>query len=223
LDDEAGRPSRTELRAALLGALSHELRTPLTSLGMLLDLARRQAAQTGEARLDADLLRVFELSLRELQRLADGIQEISRIERGIWQLQPQPAALREVVERLRAVLPESVQLTVTEEAPAAPSGRWDVGRLAEALADLAVAANRLGAGTGAVALEVRPGRSRGSVEFRLRSGEPVGENLPFGTDAGFRYFRALSVIAIMGGTVVARRTSGYVEIAADIPGGGEGT
>lgn len=220
MDEAKGRPSGSELRAALLGALSHELRTPLTSLGMLLDLARRQAAQGGEARLDADLLRVFELSLRELQRLADGVQEISRIERGIWQLRPQQATLRELVERARASLPPNLALAVSDEGLDRP-GRWDTERLAEALADLAAAANRLGAGTGSVTLEVRPKQPESGVEFRLLSGKSGGEALALGTDAGFRYYRALSVISLMGGSVVARRASGYVEIAVDIPGGGE--
>ncbi|GBD24396.1 hypothetical protein HRbin29_02074 [bacterium HR29] len=222
MDEAKGRPSESELRAALLGALSHELRTPLTSLGMLLDLARRQAAQGGEARLDNDLLRVFELSLRELQRIADGVQEISRIERGIWQLRPEPSTIRSLIERTREALPANVTLAILDEGLDRP-GRWDTERLAEALADLAVAANRLGAGTGTVTLEIRQRESGGRVEFRLRSGEPAGEPIPLGTDAGFRYYRALSVIALMGGNVVARRTSGYVEIAAEVPEEGEGS
>ncbi len=221
MDEAKGRPSGSELRAALLGALSHELRTPLTSLGMLLDLARRQAAQGGEARLDADLLRVFELSLRELQRLADGVQEISRIERGIWQLRPEATTIRRLVERTREILPTNLTIVIDDDEGLDRPGRWDIERLAEALADLAAAANRLGAGTGSVTLEVRPKQPAGGAEFRLLSGKPGSEALALGTDAGFRYYRALSVISLMGGSVVARRASGYVEIAVDIPGGGE--
>lgn len=217
MDDEKGRPSGSELRASLLGALAHELRTPLTSLGMLLDLARRQASETGRAELDAELLRMFELSLRELQRLADGVQEVSRIERGMWQLQPREVTLGEIVERIRALASTNVQLVTDEEGLSVPV-TLDVERAAEALADFAITANRLGAGSGSVALDAKAGTN--AVVLRLRSGEPAGPPLAFGTDAGFRYYRALSVIVLMGGSVEAQRNNRYVEIAVRLPTGG---
>lgn len=218
MNEEKGRPLDTELRAALLGALSHELRTPLTSLGMLLDLARRQAEREGQATLDPELLRMFELSLRDLQRLADGVQEVSRIERGLWRVRPEPTTVAAVLEQAGAATP-NVRLESSGDTGTAV--RWDPQRVAGALADLAVTANRLGAGSGAVLVDVR--RVPSGVAIRLRSGDRMGEPLAFGTDAGFRYFRATFLLSLMGGAVVAERTDGYVQIEVELPAGGEGS
>ncbi len=65
-------------RREALGAFSHDIRTPLTSIRMILDLAERDEA-SGAIVLDGELTTMLSGSLRELESLADGLHDVSRI------------------------------------------------------------------------------------------------------------------------------------------------
>jgi signal transduction histidine kinase len=78
------------MKTEFIGTVSHELRTPLTSikgsLGLLLD---------GSVQLDpeiAELLQVSKRNVDRLVRLVNDILDLSKIEAGNLELQPQPIA-----------------------------------------------------------------------------------------------------------------------------------
>ncbi len=217
--EDATRP-RDELRAALLAAFAHELRTPITSLGMVLGIARRTAADPeSKVELDAELQRVFQLALRELQQLADDIQEVSRIERGIWQVSREPASLGAVLAAVREALAGELAVELPVTFPDV-TGPWDGERLVRALADLARTADRLGAAAGGVRIAVA--LAGGEVRLTIASGDPTGPLRPIGNEGGFRYERARFVIREIGGNVEGRRAAGYGETIVSLPVAGGG-
>lgn len=212
--DDATRP-RDELRAALLAAFAHELRTPITSLGMVLGIARRTAPDPEvRVELDAELQRVFQLALRELQQLADDIQEVSRIERGVWQLSRERVTLSSVLAGARELLEGEIALELPTTFPDV-AGRWDRERPARALADLARTADRLGAAAGSVRVAVA--LADDEVQLTLASGDPTSPPRPIGNEGGFRYERARFVIREIGGNVEGRRAAGYGEAIVALP------
>ena len=212
--DDATRP-RDELRAALLAAFAHELRTPITSLGMVLGIARRTAPDPEvKVELDAELQRVFQLALRELQQLADDIQEVSRIERGVWQLSRERVTLSSVLAGARELLRGEIALELPTTFPDV-AGQWDRERLARALADLARTADRLGAAAGSARVAVA--LADDEVQLTIASGDPTSPPRPIGNEGGFRYERARFVIREIGGNVEGRRAAGYGEAIVALP------
>lgn len=212
--DDATRP-RDELRAALLAAFAHELRTPITSLGMVLGIARRTAPDPEvKVELDAELQRVFQLALRELQQLADDIQEVSRIERGVWQLSRERVILSSVLAGARELLEGEIVLELPTTFPDV-AGQWDRERLARALADLARTADRLGAAAGSARVAVA--LADDEVQLTIASGDPTSPPRPIGNEGGFRYERARFVIREIGGNVEGRRAAGYGEAIVALP------
>lgn len=98
------------LRARLVGSLAHDLRSPLTAISgalraitpgqppdmqaQLLDLARRQAAR--------------------LSRVADGMIDLARVERGQLELETHPTVLADVVAAtIEALAPKDGEVEVT--------------------------------------------------------------------------------------------------------------
>ena len=198
------------MRREALSAFSHEIRTPLTSIRMILDLALKDAA-TGGIILDAELATMLDTSLHDLQTLADDLQDDSRLERGRLPLDAGPTSLRDA---LRQALEGTKGLNVALPPFETVSGPWDTAQLIRALADLAAAADRGGAGTGNVSCIVSVA---GPVAITFSSGEPGGDPKPIGPDLGFRFFRARAVIRAMRGEVAVDRGARCARITIRLP------
>jgi len=205
------------LRREALGAFSHEIRTPLTSIRMVLELAKRQGTG-GQRVLDTELSTMLDASVDDLERLANELQEFSRLERGRVVLEGGPCKLAAAVETARELAGPELRVAgsgIDEDV----TGPWDVGRLPLAIAGFAEAANRMGCGSGTV--ELGWARTPTGVELRFGSGEGGGAARAIGADAGFAFFRSRQYVLAMGGTVDCRRAERFVEIQVGLPGGVE--
>lgn len=200
-------------RREAMGAFAHEIRTPLTSLRMVIELARRQAGDTGMLMLDAELTGLLHQSITDLQQLADDLQEQSRLERGNVALANGPCELGAAVEAARELLRPAIEIQGKPPAPA--EGPWDGPRLVRAFVGFAEGANRLGDGSGAVRLDARTGPD--CVSLRFSSGAPGGAPRPVGADVGFGFFRARQYVLAVGGTVECDRGDRYLSIAVTLP------
>lgn len=197
-------------RQEAIGAFVHELRTPLTSIRMVLEIGKR-AGSDGRASLDEELIQMMETSVTDLQRLADALQEMSRLERGRLVIGGEPTSLTVVLDRMR----ELTGIAVDGEAPGEIAGEWDRERLAVALGGMVAAANRCGAGSGVV--RYTPGQGPGVCELHLESGTPSGVERAIDADLGHGFYRGHALIRAMGGTVAVHREAGYMAIRISLP------
>jgi signal transduction histidine kinase len=209
--DEAADDAEHYRREAM-GAFAHEIRTPLTSIRMVMELARRQAAE-GQLLLDTELAEMLGASVDDLQRLADDLQETSRLERSKASISRGPCDLRGAVEAASASLQPGIELA--GDAPAV-EGPWDAGRLVRAIAGFAESANRMGDGTGAVRLA---SSVRGqTILVCIESGTvSAGERKAVQSDAGFGFFRSRQFVLAMGGSVHCERSERYANIVVSLP------
>lgn len=203
------------LRREALGAFAHEIRTPLTSIRMVIELARRAGGSSGSLVLDEELAEMLLTSVDDLQRLADDLQEMSRLERGKLTLAPGPCELQAAVAAAGELVGRHVEL-VCEALPGVV-GPWDAARLVRALAGLATATNRMGDGGGRVRLGARV--TPGIVTLELESGRPGGAVVPVAADAGFGYFRSRQLVVAMGGSVHCERRERFARVVIELPAG----
>jgi len=201
-------------RVDALASFSHEVRTPLTAIRMVLDLGA--PVGTGGKLLDGELVGLLESSVAEMTELLDQLQDFSRAERGRLQLVPAPSPLSDVLADACRAAGEALQLVVT--APGDIVGHWDAGRLARAIADLAIGVDRMGAADC---------RVRGHIESMdeilaivLESGTPHGSTASLGASLPvFAYFAAGGVIAAMGGAVATDQQPEYCRVVISLPTG----
>jgi signal transduction histidine kinase len=211
---EQGEPdprSEEHYRREALGAFAHEVRTPLTAIRMVLELGRA-TGDDAPLLLDGELASMLRTSVDDLQRLADDLQETSRLERGRLRLAQEPCDLAAIVTAARhAVAPD---VLLDGEAPPL-AGHWDEARLVHAIAGLARGANRAGDGSGRVSLRAEAAGSW--VELALQSGHPGGAGRPIASDAGYAFFRARQAILAMGGRLDWDRAERYLLVRASLP------
>jgi signal transduction histidine kinase/CheY-like chemotaxis protein len=84
-----------ERKDEFLAMLSHELRNPLSPLVNAIALLRRSEAAADD--FTSRQLAVMSRQLQQLTRLVDDLLEVSRISRGLIQLQREPVRLSEVI------------------------------------------------------------------------------------------------------------------------------
>jgi K+-sensing histidine kinase KdpD len=203
-------------RREAMGAFAHEVRTPLTSIRMVMELARRQSGQ-GQLLMDAELAEMLSSSVDDLQRLADDLQEGSRLERGKLPLSRGPCDLRAAVDAARAILRKShIHLDGTDPGPT--DGPWDAARLVRAIAGFAESTNRIGDGSGAVRFACT--ERAPDVCLSFISGKPGVDARPVAADAGFAFFHSRQLVLAMGGSVHCDRTERYATITVALPAGG---
>nr|WP_253817276.1 CHASE domain-containing protein [Myxococcus xanthus] len=166
LTDEAR--DAVQVRDDFLSIAAHELRTPLTNLKLQLQLLYRQLR--GEGDLDVEKLAQRVLSCeRQTSRLAtlvDSLLDVSRLARGLMELNLEPVDLDELVrEAVRRFETEArtAGVQVTVDSPAPVTGQWDRMRLEQVLTNLL--SNALKYGHGApVDVRVRSDETQAMVE-----------------------------------------------------------
>ena len=202
-------------RREAMGAFAHEVRTPLTSIRMVMELARRQSS-AGQLSLDAELAEMLSSSVDDLQRLADDLQEGSRLERGKLPLSNGPCDLRAAMDAARAIL-QSEHIELEGPQPAPIEGPWDAPRLVRAIAGFAASTNRIGDGSGSVRFSCRQQPPEICLEFA--SGQPGKDARLIAADAGFAFFHARQLVLAMGGSVHCDRAERYATITVALPAG----
>jgi signal transduction histidine kinase len=206
-------PSDSEhYRREAMGAFAHEVRTPLTSIRMVMELARRQSS-AGQLLLDPELAEMLSSSVDDLQRLADDLQETSRLERGKLTLSPGPCDLRAAMEAARDFATKDV--TFETDPPAGIEGPWDAARLVRSICGFVEATNRIGDGSGCVRLAC-VSRDR-DVDVHFESGVRGAVRPVVSADAGFAFFRSRQFVLAMGGSVDCERSERYARITVSLP------
>lgn len=190
-------------RHEAIGAFAHEVRTPLTSMRMVLEIARRNASGD-ELRLDGELAQMLTGAVDQLQRLADDLQDLSRLERGKLSFGRGPSNLADAIE---AAAPLSAGIVIKHGPAPVIEGPWERGRMARAIAGFAEAVNRLGDGSGVVRVDCETGD--GVAFVRLSSGRGGNQEAAAGADAGFAFFHSrLFVLALCGSVELLRAAGG---------------
>jgi signal transduction histidine kinase len=125
------------VRRDFVANVSHELKTPLTSIS---GYAETLLADTPDAATTQRFLAIIQSNARRMQRLVDDLLDLSRIEAGRWQPQPEAVEIAAAARDVFATLAEraaarGVALTV-ETAPDAAVAWADADALRQILTNL---------------------------------------------------------------------------------------
>lgn len=157
-------------RSIFLGVLGHDLRSPLGAILMTAEMIARRAVDAPLAEAAQRLVR----SGTRMRELLDGLLVYNRAQIGAgFEIRRAEVDLarecREEIEMLLAAMPGA---RIAFRAPASLRGRFDGGRVREALANLVVNACKYGADGGRVLVELRDGE--GGAELVVRNaGDPI--------------------------------------------------
>jgi signal transduction histidine kinase len=218
VNTETELETREHYRREAMGAFAHEVRTPLTSIRMVMELARRQGTD-GQLVLDVELAGMLASSVDDLQRLADDLQETSRLERGLGARTGAASDLAAAVAAAADAVSPALQ--VEGDRPVSCPVPCDAARLVRALSGFIEAANRMGDGSGTVRLHHHAGATEICLSFA--SGTPGGERRAVAADSGFGFFRARQFVLAMAGSVDCERSDRFVNIDVTLPVAGGGT
>lgn len=203
---EALRQSE-RLKSALLDAVTHDIRTPLTSIKAsvttLLDAELRKAGGARAVTLDADsrrdMLEVIDEECDRLDRFAEGLVELARIEAGEMNLRRRWGALDDIIaaalERAAPLVAERrVEVETEDGLPAARVDPRAVAEVVYALVDNAAKYSPPGA-------PVRVAARRGAGEMIEVSVEDEGPGVPPGLRERVfvKFFRAEAAGAAAAG------------------------
>jgi len=159
------------VRDDFLAIASHELRTPLTPLRLLAQSAQRiapgLAANQPKLRRWIHELQTMDRHIGRLEKLIDGLLDVSRISAGRLILELEEfdlcALVQEIVGRFRSEL-DRCGWTMTLP-PAAVVGRWDRLRIDQVFTNLLTNAIKYGSARPiAIEVSVKEGRARISVQ-----------------------------------------------------------
>ena len=142
-----------ELERRLTADVAHELRTPLQAIQ-----ATVEAMQDGVLPADDERLATVRDETVRLARLADGILELTRLERGTVPLGNEPLSLDEPVRAAldaHRVLIESCELEISEDLASGVRVRGDADRLTQAVGNLLSNAARYTPEGGRIELSLR--------------------------------------------------------------------
>ena len=129
------------LRDQFVAIASHELRTPVTGARGFLDLLGRQLARdTPDAARVARYLTQIRGTLGRMEGLVTDLLDVSRIQQGRLDLEPEPCDLTAlgaaVMRRLESGVEWTAAHTVAFDAPEPVVGVWDRARLDQVLTNL---------------------------------------------------------------------------------------
>lgn len=148
-------------KEGFIDMVAHELRTPLTSVKGFAQLLLRPGSGPNASR------RYVELILGEsnrLMRIIDDIVDLSRMERGLLEMQREPIAITAVLENAAEQLEAHGIRPEIRLADDLPPIRGDVEKLCQALVNLVHAGARYHQGPGPLTLHA----TRADQELRLR-------------------------------------------------------
>lgn len=210
---ERERHARAEAEA-FLGMLSHELRTPVTSIFGNASLIARDPAREDVG----DLIRDVQEEADRLVRLIDDLLMLSRVDRGLIQLAPEPLLLQHVIPQVvEDVRRRGLQGTFDLQLPAfVPPVVADATALGQVLYNLFSNAAKYAGDAGPITISTRPQSSTVEVTvedrgpglgedpeqlFGLYYRDPQTARLATGTGVGLYVAREL--IEAMSGTIEA--------------------
>ncbi|HEY0984603.1 ATP-binding protein [Schlesneria sp.] len=135
------RPSelgmQTPQKDEFLALLSHELRNPMAPIASALELL---GLQPNESKTQQHARAIIERQVRQLKRVIDDLQEVSRMSRGAIQIEKVRCPLREIVDNaIEDVRPLLEQFGHQFEISIQPQSIWleaDPARLEQVLANL---------------------------------------------------------------------------------------
>jgi len=179
---------------------------------MVLELAKRLGSAERLV-FDAEMARMMHTSIDDVERLADDLQELSRLERGKVVLGNGPCNLASAVESARESIAPHVELVTNVPEPV--EGPWDQRHLARAISEFALTTNRAGDGSGRVALTCEPGDR--DVALAFVSGAATGRPASTAPDAGFSFYRSRQFVVAMGGAVDYSRGDHSATIRVVLP------
>ncbi|MFT3916520.1 MAG: CHASE domain-containing protein [Anaeromyxobacteraceae bacterium] len=156
-------------RDEFLSIASHELKTPITSLALQAD-SLRSSATRGDTDALVRKIEVVRRNVRRLSNLVSTMLDLSRIQAGRLDLEPELVDLgelaREVVVR-HGEEAERAHVTLRLDAPEPVIGRWDRLRLEQVVTNLVTNALKYGRGH-PVDVRARGAGDRAVLEVRDR-------------------------------------------------------
>jgi signal transduction histidine kinase len=163
----AEQQATAALREELVANVSHELRTPLTStIGFLRTLERTDVVFTEEQQ--ARFVHTARMEAERLAGLVDDLLDLTRLQRGVFPLEPRPVELEELVARAAVGLELPAGREIQVEVDPALSAHADPERLVQVISNLL--SNALKHGHGAVA--VSGARRNGNVYLKVSDEGP---------------------------------------------------
>ncbi len=162
------------VRRDFVANVSHELKTPLTSIS---GYSETLVQDPPDAETTRRFLGVIHNNARRMQRLVDGLLDLSRIESGGWRPAPEPVDIGPVARECWTLLadrPEARQLGFTAEvAPEAANFRVDPTAIRQVLSNLFDNAIRHTPAGGRIGFRAR--RKDGGVQVEVRD---TGAGIP---------------------------------------------
>ncbi|MDH3364850.1 MAG: ATP-binding protein [Thermoplasmata archaeon] len=89
----------TKMKSQFIDVVSHELRTPLTVLRGYLDLVESESPMMAEPKL-AQKMRTIRANADKLYTLVESMLDVSRLEKGTLQINPEPTRVDSVLEEV---------------------------------------------------------------------------------------------------------------------------
>lgn len=225
---ERERKAREDAEA-FLGVLSHELRTPVTSIYGTASLIARQP-QRGDL---VELLNDLQEEAGRLARMIDDLLVLSRVDRGLVQLAPEPILLQHAIRELLADLRRhNASATFEVDMPTMlPPVIADASALRQVLHNLLTNAVKYAGSDGPITVAAR--QRAGAVEvFVVDEGPGLGPDpgavfslfyraphtAQRATGTGIGLYVARGLMSAMGGTLEARtRDSGGASFRLTLP------
>jgi len=161
-----------EVRDEFLSIAGHELKTPLASLQLLVQSMQRfisKGLEPGGMNKVIERLSRANDQLHALERLVNGLLDVSRMTAGKLILHPEPVDLTQLVNEVVSQYPETAQkmgCPVEVRAAERVVGQWDRLRMEQVITNLLANALKYGRGK-PVEIEVSHDSGKRSSECRI--------------------------------------------------------
>jgi K+-sensing histidine kinase KdpD len=214
-------------KEGFIDMVAHELRTPLTSVKGFAQLLLRAGSGPNASR------RYVELILGEsnrLMRIIDDIVDLSRMERGILEMQREPIELTVVIAKMNEQLESSGIHPTLHLASDLPPLRGDVEKLCQALVNLVHAGARYHQGPEPMALRATSDGSELRLRLDVAGTVPehrlahVFDRMPSGTEAaatGLSLYIAKNFVEAHGGRLWLETVDAEGRLYIALPAAGD--
>jgi len=138
-----------------MGAVSHDLRTPLATIKVASSTLSNRSVSLSAEQL-AELYNLIEVESDRLTRLVSNLLDITRIEAGVFTVNPTPSSVQDLVrEAVNAMEPTLGSHRVDSIVPNLPAVNVDPLLIAQVLINLLDNANRHSPADGVITVEAR--------------------------------------------------------------------